>query len=750
MVQPRTPWAAAVGKTVQMNGEHEMGMAATKLRPPASPTRLVERTRLADLLSEGLARSVPLLLVSAPAGSGKSTLVAHWALELERPVAWLQVETSDSDPASFWSSLVAAIGRCRPDLASAVGPLVVGAQGDGRVVVPAIVNAVVDVEDPLVVVIDDYHLIEGASVHQGMERLIDLCPAQLTVVMCTRVDPPFRLGRMRVRNRLGEIRAEHLRFATDEATALLGAAGDDLSPQRLDDLCSRTEGWAAGLVLAGLSLARAPDRDRFVDAFRGDDQLVVSYLSDELLDEMSAGDRQRLLETAVLDHLTGPLIDAVTGSADGASWLADIANRNQLIVRLDSTGEWFRYHHLLRDLLLLEARRTMPRGLRELHRRAAGWFASNGDHHQAVVHCFAGGDIPQAIQLMYVVGPDLLGRGQIRKLRAFLEQAGEAATADVACALGWGWCEYLSGRYEPANRWLDVAAEVAPPSFDPVIAAPLRINLALGSGDVATALECARSASAGGDLWRRPCELAAAIGAAYTWAGMHEEARDALTISLARCEAEQRFTAHVLTLIYIAIDEVERGDMTEAQTAAVAAVATAQSFGLAGYHGVAPAFAVRGRTASDPDSARSDVGHALELARRATTDLSLAYVLTTCGDTLLHLGDEAGAALITEARVRVNRCTDPGIVGRYLARVESRHHVSPHSTNTARSSRVQLTERELAVLRYLPTNLSQRDIASALYVSLNTVKTHCGAIFGKLGVSDRKAAVQAARDRRLL
>ena len=725
-------------------------MAATKLRPPASPKRLVLRPRLADLLDAGLTESVPLLLVSAPAGSGKSTLVAAWALDAGRPVAWLQVEASDADPASFWSSLVAAIGRCRPEVAEVVGPLVIGSQGDGRVVVPAIINAIVDVSDPLVVVIDDYHLIDDDSVHRGVERLVDLCPAQLTVVMCTRVDPPFRLGRMRVRNRLAEIRAEHLRFATDEATALLGAAGDELSPERLDDLCSRTEGWAAGLVLAGLSLERAPDPGHFVDAFRGDDQLVVSYLSDELLDAMSAGDRQRLLETAVLDHLTGPLIDAVTGSTDGTGWLADITNRNQLIVRLDSTGEWFRYHHLLRDLLLLEARRTMPHRLGELHGRAADWFASNGDRQQAVVHRFAAGDIPGAIAQMYFVGPDLLGRGQIRKLRGFLEQAGDAATKDAACALGWGWCEYLSSQHESARRWLDVALAVAPPSFDPVVAAPLQINLALGSGDVATALECARRATAGGDLWQRPAELATAVGAAFAWAGMHDEADEALTTAIARCKAEQRLTAHVLTLIYVAIDEVEHSDQAASQAAADAAVTTAEAFGLAEYHGVAPAFAIRGRTAPDLDGARADVTHALELARRGSTDLVLAYVLTTCGDTLLDLDDAAGAALVVEARETIDRCADPGIVGRYLARVESRHHLASPSSDTARSTRVQLTERELAVLRYLPTKLSQRDIATELYVSLNTVKTHCNAIFRKLGASDRKSAVQTARDRHLL
>ncbi len=489
----------------------EIGMAATKLRPPAPPTRLVERTRLDLILDRGHREHVPLVLISAPAGSGKSTLVASWVAQLGTAVAWLQIEDSDSDPASFWSSLVAAVGRCRPLFAETVRPMVIGSQGDDRLIVPAMVNALVDETEPLVVVIDDYHLIDNASVHRGMERLIDLCPSQLTVVLSTRVDPPFRLGRMRVRNRITEVRAQQLRFATDEASLLLGRVGGELSAQRLDDLCSRTEGWAAGLVLAGMSMEHAADPDHFVDLFRGDDQLVVSYLSDELLATMGAGDRQRLLETAVLDQLTGPLVDAVTGSSDGTSWLADIANRNQLVVRLDNTGEWFRYHHLLHDLLRLEAKRSFPQRLPQLHSRAAEWFESHGDHGHAVTHLLAAGNVSEGMALMRFVGPDLLGQGQVRTLRSLLDQIGADAATDSVGALLWGWCEYLAGHYDAAQHWCDLALDVAPDSFDTVIVAPLRINVALGRGDVATALAIAEAITAIGDLWVRPAELAAAI-----------------------------------------------------------------------------------------------------------------------------------------------------------------------------------------------------------------------------------------------
>lgn len=725
-------------------------MAATKLRPPALPTRLVERTRLDVILDDSVARQVPLVLASAPAGSGKSTLLAAWAARRPEQVAWLQVDDVDSDPARFWSALVAAIARHRPDAAARLLPLVVGSAGDDRVIVPAMVNEWVDDSERLVVVIDDYHLISDPTVHRGVERLIDLCPAQLTIVVSTRVDPPFRLGRMRVRNRVSEVRANDLRFAPGEAAVLLGAVGATITAESFDDLCARTEGWAAGLVLAGLSLARAAEPDRFVRAFRGDDQLVVSYLGDELLSAMDPDERSRMLEISVLERFNGPLVDAVTASTGGSQWLIEAASRNQLIVCLDSAGEWFRYHHLLRDLLALEATRTFPERLPALHGRAAAWFEASGDHSAAVMQRLAAGDVAEAIDLMRFVGSDLLGKGQIRTLQRLLDQIGTAASGDVVCALLWGWCEYLSGRYATAQHWLETSLSLAPPTFDRMLAMPLCINVALGRGDVATALEMAREVTATGELPTRPAELATAVGAAYTWAGLATEAREALGVAVARATLERRFTAHTMALVSMAVTELEDGDIRAARVAAVLALSTAQSFGLAGYHGMAPAVAVRARTSTDSEQARADAAHAVDLARRASTDLGRAFVLTAAGDTLLSLGEEVGADLLVEARSMIDRCVDPGIAGRALARAESRHHFAKASAAPRTEIVEQLTERELALLRYLPSQMSLREIAAELFVSLNTVKTHCSAIYRKVGVTDRKAAVQAARTLHLL
>jgi LuxR family maltose regulon positive regulatory protein len=729
-----------------MAEEWAMDLAATKLRPPVPPGRLVRRSRLDDILDAGIDSHVRLVLVSAPAGSGKSTLLAAWLAGRTEAVAWLQAEESDADPARFWTYLVEAVEQALPTTANDLKPLVVGSNGDDLVVVPALVNQLADRAEPLVVVIDDYHLIDNGRVHRGMERLVDLCPHQVTIVLATRIDPPFRLSRLRVRHQMAEIRAADLRFHGDEASGLLGPAGRSLDPALLDQLCGRTEGWAAGLVLAGLSLGRVADPAEFIDAFRGDDQLVVEYLRDELLAAVDANDRRRLLETSILEQLSGALVDAVTGAAGGAQWLSDTARANQLLIGLDRTGTWFRYHHLLRDLLRLEAHQAFPERMPDLHARAAAWFESQGDHGQAVVHRLAAGDTHAAAGLMLVYGPQLLRDGQIETLRGLLEQLGDVARTSTACALLYGWCEFIGGRYSLAEGWLDTALDVAPEGFDQALTTALRINISLAGGDVATALDVARQMTATDQLVSHPSDLATAVGAAYAWAGQAGDARAALRLAVEKAAGERSRSAHVLALVYQAIVELEDGPAASAHIAASTATDTAQDFGLAAYHGIAPAFAIRARTGGDPARAHADALHALSLARRASTDLALGYVLTACADTLIDVGDPAGAPLLAEARSVLGRCPDPGVAGRYLTRTASRHGIGETISSPVAVLVEQLTERERAVLRYLPGAMSQRDIATELYVSLNTVKTHCRAIYRKLGVGHRKAAVQAARD----
>ena len=731
-----------------MTDDWEPGLAATKVQPPVPTRQLVRRPRLHAALDAAVEAAVPLVLVSAPAGSGKSTLLAAWLATRSEAVAWFQVEESDGDPARFWSYLVQAIGRTQPDLVARLQPVVAGSNGDEEAVVPTLVNGLTERAEALLLVIDDYHLVEDERVHRGVERLVDLCPAQVTVVLATRVDPPFRLGRLRVRGRLTEVRADDLRFGPDEAAGLLGDTGRALDPGLLTELCGRTEGWAAGLVLAGVALRGSGDPEGFVAAFRGDDHLVVEYLRDELLTGLDADDRRLLLETSVLDELSGGLVDAVTDASGGAAWLRRTARANQLVIALDRTGTWFRYHHLLRDLLRLEAQAAMADHLPELHRRAAVWFEAADDHGRAVSHRLAAGDLDDAVRLMQVHGPRLLRAGQLDTLRGLLGRLGDRAGTDALCAFLAGWCELLTGHYARAERWLAVLDDLVP--VERRSATSLRINLSLATGDVDGALRAARAALAVGPLEAGPPELATAVGAAHAWAGVADEARAALDLAVARTDEAQSRTAQVVTLVHRCVVELECGPPAVAHRAARTAIDTAERFGLSGYHGVAPAFAARARTGDDDAQARTDAAYALASARRSSTPLALGYVLAVCGDALLGLGDPAGAALLDEARAVLDRCPDPGIAGRRLDRAESRHGATTTRPAAVPELVEQLTDRELAVLRHLPSRLSQRDIAAELYVSINTVRTHCRAIYRKLGVGDRQAAVQAARDHRLI
>ncbi len=731
-----------------MGDQSSINLAATKLRPPVPPAHLVDRARLGAVLDDANTAHVPLVLVSAPAGSGKSTLAAGWAATHASTVAWLQLEESDADRARFWVSVTAAIGRINSDVARLLEPLVAGSLGAGQVVVPALVNALSTLPGRLILVLDDYHLIDEPDVHRGVERLLDLSPPQLTVVLITRADPPFRLGRMRVRGRVREIRAGELRFEVGEAAALLGAAAERLDSERLEELCERTEGWAAGLVLAGLSLERTPDTQHFVQTFRGDDQLVAGYLTDELLAVLDTEERRRMVEAAVLHRLSGPLLDAVTGSSDGARWLDALASGNQLVIRLDAVGEWYRYHHLFRDMLLLEARRSVPDRLPDLHRRAATWFESSGFPAAAVDHLLAAGDREKAMHLMRLVGPDLLGSGQLRTLRNILGRLADGGELDAICSLLSGWDHYLTGRYDAAQHLLDRATATLPDDIEPLRTMPLRINLALGTGDVATALAGAREVIAAGGIETRPSELTAATGAAFAWAGLAEEARSALAVAFVRTQAEKRVTAHAMTLVASSVVEFHGAGDVAARAAALRALDFAGSSGLGDYHGIAPAVAIL--AATNPTDATSDAERAVVLARRATTMLGLVFVLTIAGDVLMREGSDRGRELLDEAQRLVERCPDPGITLTLLERVAARHRVTRTRPTPTVGLVEQLSEREMAVLRYLPSALSLPEIARELYVSPNTVKTQCSAIYRKLGVASRRAAVQAAREHRLL
>ena len=336
------------------------------------------RARLLATLRD--AREAALALVQAPAGSGKTTLLTEWhAAEPERRFAWLSLDRADNDPVRFLEGAIAALRTVAPAAGVQALAHLGGPASPMDVVLPSLVNDLAGEEGGVVLVLDDYHVIADPRVHEAVTFLLDRRPATLQLAIATRAEPPLPIGRLRVRGELAEVRAADLRFTDGEAAALLNdALALGLDADDVARLQRRTEGWAAGLRLAALSLAGREDRRAFISSFAGDDRPVVDYLGFEVLDGQPPQVREFLLETSILDRLCGPLCDRVTEGEGSAAMLDALERGGLLVLPLDTRREWYRYHHLLAGLLRNELARTRPEAVATLHRRAADWFRSAG------------------------------------------------------------------------------------------------------------------------------------------------------------------------------------------------------------------------------------------------------------------------------------------------------------------------------------------------------------------------------------
>jgi LuxR family transcriptional regulator, maltose regulon positive regulatory protein len=715
-------------------------VSATKFIPPRPPHRYLSRGRLIEGIESSIAVGRGFVLVSAPAGSGKSTLVNGWLEATERRSGWLQVDDGDDDPIRFWSGVASSLQTQVTGIGEAVG----SAMGDGLdAVVAAVVNTLSSLDEEIVLVIDDYHLVSNDDVHDSVERLLARRPTNCIVVVSTRVDPPFRLGRLRVRDQITEIRAADLRFDLDEAAWLLNAEAVGLDALDVERLAGRTEGWAAGLVLASLSMRGGGDVTQFVTSFQGDDHLVADYLSDEFLDSVEATERQRLLDVSVLERLSGPLIDEVCGTDDGTVWLDSLAASNQLVIALDRTGTWYRLHHLLRDLLRFELMRAAPERSAALHAAAGRWHAQSGDLMSAVEHLLEAGCRVEAADIVADNATKLLNVGRTYTVNRYIERLGDLVDVHEGLAIVHGWVSFVTGRFAEAERALDVARRLDVDGVDAGLIQSLTAMIHLAEGDVAAGLRVVED-----EVPTREPTHPMVLGVVRVMGGRFDEARPFLARANEMAASRPDHFVAAVTPVFEAIAEIEQGRAAAARDLARAAIADADRHRIAEAPQLALAHSVVARTTDDASAAMLAAMRGVQLARRSPENVMLTYALASAADVAFDHGHSDADQLLSEARSIVDRCVDPGISGRYLARVESRHG---HADRVEVRELVdELTDRELAVLRYLPTPWSQREIAGELYVSLNTVKTHCKAIYRKLGVDGRKAAVHAARRHGLL
>jgi LuxR family maltose regulon positive regulatory protein len=399
----------------------------TKLYVPPLRSNVVRRPRLVRQLNEGLARR--LTLISAPAGFGKTTMLSEWAAAAKRPVAWITLDGADNDPARFWSHVIAALQMIQDDVGAGMLTTLRSSQPQRiEALLTGLINEIIELPVSFVLVLDDFHVIDAPQIHAAVTMLLENVPPQMHLILSGRADPPWPLARLRARSQMSELRSSDLRFTSAEVGAFLNdAMGLQLSPEDVSALDSRTEGWIAGLQLAALSIQGrkqakgGSDVPRFIRSFTGSHRFVLDYLLEEVLDQQAADVQMFLLRTSILDRLTGPLCDAVTGRDDGQAVLHRLEQGNLFVVPLDEERRWYRYHPLFAELLSSHLQQTQPDRVPALHRRASEWHERNGLIAAAVDHAQAAGDVERVAGLAEKNALAMLDHGELATVVGWLD-----------------------------------------------------------------------------------------------------------------------------------------------------------------------------------------------------------------------------------------------------------------------------------------------------------------------------------------
>ena len=421
-----------------------------------------------DRLSERLGRATQakLTLISAPPGFGKTTLLAAWLASVSDDLVpvWVSLDPADNESGTFWVSVATALSRAAPTASETIA-IVEGSQSPPiETVVTTLANELGSVGSDVVLVLDDFHLIDASDVLDQVSLLLERLPPSAHVAITTRADPALPLARLRAQGQLVEIRAADLRFTRDEAAEYLNEAGDlDLDSNQIAVLEERTEGWIAALQLAALSIKGRDDVDDFIAGFAGDDRFVVDYLAEEVLERQTSDVRRFLLWTSILDRLSGALCDAVTGLDGGQSALEDLDRRNLFLIPLDARREWYRYHHLFADVLRTRITREEPDRVRDLHRRASRWYEQSGERHDAIRHALAGEDFERAADLIELAIPGLRRARQEATMRPWFEVLPDhlfevrpvLSVGYVGTLMAHGEVADIEALLQGAERWLE-------------------------------------------------------------------------------------------------------------------------------------------------------------------------------------------------------------------------------------------------------------------------------------------------------
>jgi LuxR family maltose regulon positive regulatory protein len=746
----------------------DIPFVSTKIECPRLRSGHVSRPALIDQLRHGLHRR--LTLIEASAGAGKTTLLVEWkdAESGRLPFAWLSLDAGDNDPVRFWTYVASSLrhaGLAIPETVDAA--LAAPATQAKEAGLPQLVNALAQSDAEVVLVLDDYHLITEAEIHEGVTYLLERNPPGVHLAIASRIAPPVGVARLRVRGELGEFAEDDLRFDKAGVGMMLNEGlGLTLHDGELELLLERTEGWAAGLYLAGLSLRARGDGAELVASFSGEQRHLADYLLEEVLADQPEELRRFLMQTSVLDRLSAPLCDALLETANSHELLTEIERSNKFLIPLDARRHWYRYHHLFQDLLRAELQRELhDEGIRALHERAAAWLADSGDIDEAIGHYLAAGNAAAASDVIGRNWNRFLQRGEVATATRWLDQLPpELVQESPQLCLARGWLSLDVGDLALAEHWVEAAtaaseAQPEAPFYEggSTLASGitmLRATLAYQLGDLEKAREHGEEAVAlegeSGSPW-----LAVALttlGCARYWQGDSDGARSALVSAVQIARAGTNNLAVLRALSMLSVADSDAGDLADAERWITVGSDLTEKENLGEYWMGSLVHAAKGRLAErrgDFGNARERLERATVLARRGVARPELIYALHALAPVRAATGDPDGArSALREAGQTLSSCATPGVLKHLVADAERRlRGKAAHATASADDD---LSGRELEVLRLLPSEMSLREIGNALYVSHNTVKTHVQRIYRKLGADTRAEAVARARELRLL
>ena len=721
----------------------------SKFHPPTARPGIVARTALVDRLATAQA---PVITIAAPPGYGKTTLLAQWAERVGPRVAWVSCDDGDNDPVVLLSALAVALDRIEPIDPSVFWVLT--SSGAGITVVPRFVSAIASMRPPVTVVLDHTEAVTNKGCLNTIAELALHLPLGWQFALASRTKVPLPTARLRAQGGIVEVGAEDLAMSPEEASSLLEGAGVKPGAVSASELLQRTEGWPTGLYIAALAIRAGTRQSEAGFTFTGDDRFMGDYLRSELLDRVSDGEVSFLTRTAVLDRMCGSLCDAILGATESGRVLEQMESRNLLVVPLDRRREWYRYHHLFRELLQAELRRREPDLVHDLHFRAAVWYEANAMPEAAIEHAQAAGDNDRVARLVLELAQPVWAGGRVETVLRWMEWLKDATSAEHygAIAVHGSLIFALLGQPSAAERWAAAAERVSSTGTLPdgstmeATLAYLRAILSRdGVGEMRRDARIAWEGLSPASPYR--ATMLHTEGISYLVQGDHDRADPILAHAFDVATGANALPLAALILAERCIVAAHRDRWTDVATLAQRAVALVEAGRFEDYWTSALVYAWAARAAlhrGDIPQAQHCVGRAARLRPLLTYALPVVSVqaLLELARSYIGLADPGGAvAVLGQAHDILQQRPDLGVLPRQAEELQSRLAKITAVADGASS----LTAAELRLLPLLPTHLSFREIGERLYLSTNTVKTQAYSVYRKLGVSSRSEAVTRTR-----